>query len=80
MVGVAGFEPTTSSSRTILTCGNDNVGCPNSLAHADWSNVPTWLGNTLTSGSLLLGSYMVMRDRRSIATSLMPPQFGCTRH
>ena len=30
----------------------------------DWGNMPAWLGSVLTGGSLLLGFYFILRDRR----------------
>jgi hypothetical protein len=30
----------------------------------DWGNVPAWVGAVLTGGSLLLGFYILLRDRR----------------
>jgi hypothetical protein len=30
----------------------------------DWGTVPTWISSVLTSGSLLLGFYILLRDRR----------------
>lgn len=30
----------------------------------DWGSVPAWVGSILTSGSLALGFYIILRDRR----------------
>jgi hypothetical protein len=35
-----------------------------SSASADWGTVPAWFGAALTGGSLLLGLYILLRDRR----------------
>ncbi|HXC79250.1 MAG TPA: hypothetical protein VNU19_19630, partial [Candidatus Acidoferrum sp.] len=33
-------------------------------SHIDWGNVPAWVASILTGGSLLLGFYILLRDRR----------------
>ncbi|MFE5681706.1 hypothetical protein [Streptomyces sp. NPDC056512] len=34
------------------------------MTHTDWGTVPAWLSAILTGGSLLLGFYILLRDRR----------------
>ncbi|WP_406337353.1 hypothetical protein [Streptomyces sp. NBC_00649] len=34
------------------------------MRHTDWGTVPAWLSAILTGGSLLLGFYILLRDRR----------------
>lgn len=42
----------------------------------DWGNVPAWVGSILTGGSLLLGFYILLRDRRGRERQ-QAEQLGC---
>lgn len=35
------------------------------FSRADWGNVPAWVGSILTAGSLMLGFYIILRDRKN---------------
>ncbi|MFJ4748737.1 hypothetical protein [Streptomyces albogriseolus] len=39
------------------------------MSHIDWGSVPAWFSAVLTSGSLFLGFYIMLRDRRKEETA-----------
>jgi len=64
VVGRSGTRQTTNGlhadSTVTARCDNPDVDWQD----IDWGNMPAWLGSILTGGSLLLGFYIILRDRR----------------